>query len=89
MIGRQVCSLCLTLYKAGAIRPNELMNFSQPMLWSVVGVLALLLIGGMVAASFSSGARLERRRRKSNTRVISKANRPMVKFSARPPHAKD
>lgn len=65
------------------------MNFSQPMLWSVVGVLALIVIGGMVAAIFSSGARLERRRRKSNTRVVSKATRPMVKFSARTPAPKD
>ena len=65
------------------------MNFSQPMWWSLAGVLALIVIGGMVAAIFSSGARLERRRRKSNTRVISKANRPMVKFSVRPPESKD
>jgi hypothetical protein len=65
------------------------MNFSQPMLWSVVGILVLIVLGGMVAAVFSAGARLERRRRKSNARVVSKANRPMVKFSAHPPQSKD
>jgi hypothetical protein len=52
--------------------------------WIVIGVAAL----GLVVASvmlLSSDARLRRRRRKSHSRLISKASRPSVKFSVRPP----
>jgi hypothetical protein len=39
-------------------------------------------------AFLSSSARLERRRRKSHSRIKAKANRPMIRFSVRPPKKK-
>ena len=36
-----------------------------------------------VAPRFSTAARLERRRRKSNARIVSKEKRPHIKFSVR------
>ena len=53
------------------------------------GLLLLILLGviGIWAAfSFlSRGSRMERRRRKSHSRIISKAHGPSVKFSVRWP----
>jgi hypothetical protein len=54
----------------------------------------LLLVGFIIAAVwaglgwFSREARLERRRRKSHSRVVSKSDRPMVRFSVKPPKEK-
>jgi hypothetical protein len=53
--------------------------------------LIFLLAGGAAAAIwaswsfFSRDARLQRRRRKSHSRVVSKHNRPMVRFNLRRP----
>lgn len=46
-----------------------------------------LAVGGVWAgvAFFSPSAKLQRRRRKSHSRIKSKDNRPMVRFSVRPP----
>ncbi|HEV2391446.1 MAG TPA: hypothetical protein VG146_03690 [Verrucomicrobiae bacterium] len=49
-------------------------------------VVALAIIGLWAGLAFlSHDARLRRRRRKSHSRVTSKSNRPMVRFSVRPP----
>jgi hypothetical protein len=50
-----------------------------------VGIALALLAGG---AWLSRDARLRRRRRKSHSRLISKADRPSVRFSVRPPKTK-
>ena len=59
------------------------MDFQNPIVWIVLGLVVLLGIGVFVASYFSPEARLERRRRKSNARIVSKTNRPTVKFSVR------
>lgn len=49
-------------------------------------VIALVAVGIWAASAvFSHDARVERRRRKSHSRLISKANRPSVRFSVKPP----
>jgi len=59
------------------------MSHKYFVLFWVIGVIAV----GVWAASsyFSRDARLERRRRKSHGRIISKANRRTVRFSVRVP----
>jgi hypothetical protein len=62
------------------------MNFDNPVLLAAVGLIVLVaMVGvfGLIAHFFSPEAKLERRRRRNNYRVISKSRRPMVKFSAR------
>jgi len=56
------------------------MNFENPIA-IILGAFFLVVVGGLIASSFSPEARLERRRRKNNARVVSKAGRPTVKFS--------
>ncbi len=51
-------------------------------LWALLFVAAALWSG---FTFLSPDARLRRRRRKSNRRVISRSNRPSVKFSVKPP----
>jgi hypothetical protein len=53
-------------------------------------IAALVALGAAFALTtyFSEDARLRRRRRKSHAKVISKARRPVVKFSVRPPKDK-
>jgi hypothetical protein len=52
--------------------------------WAIAGV---LIIGALVLAVFqlSSDARLRKRRRKNHGRLVAKSDRPMVKFSVKPP----
>jgi hypothetical protein len=52
------------------------------MFW-LIGLVMIGVWGGV--ALFSRGARMRRRRRKSHTRLTSKVNRPMVRFSVRTP----
>lgn len=59
------------------------MHFGNPIVPAVLGVLAVILGVWIVRHFFSADARQERRRRRSNRPVASKANRPMVKFSVR------
>ena len=59
------------------------MDFGNPIIWVVVGLIAVALLAVFVVPRFFPKARLERRRRKSNTRIVSKADRPTVKFSVR------
>jgi hypothetical protein len=58
--------------------------------WIVFWLIGLA-VGGIWAgvSVFSPAARLERRRRKSHGRIKAKANRPIVRFSVRPPKKKD
>ena len=53
-------------------------------------VLIALIVAGVWAgfAMFSRDARLERRRRKSHSRIVSKSDRPMVRFSVKTPKKK-
>jgi hypothetical protein len=54
--------------------------------WLMFWIVGLVAVGMWAAIAFSSReARLERRRKKSHSRIISKANRPSVRFSVRPP----
>ena len=61
------------------------MDLENPIFWIVAGLIALLAIT-IVVPRFSSEARLGRRRRKNNARVVSKSRGPSVKFSV---HTKD
>lgn len=58
------------------------MHMSGSIFW-----LAGLGAAGLWAAGtlFSREARLQRRRRKSHSRIIAKTHRPMVRFNVRPP----
>lgn len=58
------------------------MDFSNPMVW-VIGAVILIAASLLVKSYFSPAARIERRRRKSNSPVVSTARRPMVKFSVK------
>jgi|SwirhirootsSR3_FD_contig_31_27135072_length_606_multi_5_in_0_out_0_1 hypothetical protein len=54
----------------------------------IVGILVVL--GAVVLpGAFSKEARLERRRRKSHSRLRSKTNRPSVRFSVKVPREKE
>jgi hypothetical protein len=59
------------------------MNFENPIVWMAAGVSALLIVAVLVRTFFSEEARIERRRRKSNARIVNKARRPAVKFSVK------
>ena len=59
------------------------MNFDNPVVLVSIGLVAVIAGVFAIRHFFSEEARLERRRRRSNTRVSSTANRPMVKFSVR------
>jgi hypothetical protein len=59
------------------------MNFDNPMVWVIGGVAILLIVAAAVKNLFSEEARILRRKRKSNTRVVSKSNRPTVRFSVK------
>jgi hypothetical protein len=67
----------------------EAMDFENPIVWIVGAVIAVTVIVVFVAPRFSTEARLERRRRKSNARIVSKSNRPTVKFSVKTKESKD
>ena len=60
------------------------MTQSASLIWWVVG---LVVVGLLVwlGSQFSPDARLRRRRRRNNTRIISKTKGPNVRFSVRPP----
>lgn len=59
------------------------MNFSNPTVLAILGVIAAIAVAWVARHFFSADARRERRRRRSNTRVSSTAKRPMVRFSVR------
>jgi hypothetical protein len=59
------------------------MNFGKLIGLAIPGVIAVIGTAWIVRHFFSAEARLERRRRRSNTRLSSKVKRPMVKFNVR------
>ncbi len=59
------------------------MSHNYWLLFWLVGIAAVGVWAGV--SFFSREARLERRRRKSHSRIISKADRPTVRFSVRVP----
>lgn len=58
------------------------MNFEM-LISLAMGAFFLIIVGRLVVSQFSPEAKLERRRRKNNARIVSKAGRPTVKFSAK------
>jgi hypothetical protein len=71
------------LYKTPAPDSDHRMDFENPVVWIVAGLILLGVAVTFVAPRFSAEARLERRRRKNNARVINKSGRPAVKLSVR------
>ncbi len=59
------------------------MNFGNPILLGIIGSVLLVLVVWIGVSFFSPEAKLDRRRRKSNAKVIHKAARPTVKFSVK------
>jgi hypothetical protein len=59
------------------------MNFDNPFVLAAVGLIVLVAMFGFGAHYFSPEARLERRRRRTNSRVVSKTRRPMVTLSVK------
>jgi hypothetical protein len=59
------------------------MNFDNPFVLAAVGLIVLVAMFGFGAHYFSPEARLERRRRRNNSRVVSKTRRPMVTLSVK------
>jgi hypothetical protein len=55
--------------------------------WLIAGLVALVVLGvaGLLVSQLSSEARMRRRRRKNHSPLVSKARRPNVRFSVRPP----
>ena len=59
------------------------MSFDNPVLLGVLSLIVLGVITGGVTHFFSAKAKLERRRRRSNYPIVSKARRPMVRLNFR------
>jgi hypothetical protein len=59
------------------------MNLDNPVVLAVASLIFVASLAGILAHYFSPEARLERRRRRNNCRVISKARRPIVTLSVR------
>jgi predicted ABC-type sugar transport system permease subunit len=59
------------------------MNFENPLVWIGAGLVLFVIVVVFIAPKFSNASRLERRRRKSNARIVSKTGKPTVKFSVR------
>ena len=59
------------------------MNLDHPVVLGVASLVVLAAVTGILSHYFSSEARLERRRRRNNYRVVSKARRPVVTLNAR------
>jgi hypothetical protein len=59
------------------------MDFKDPLLLAILGVAVLAVGYWVVTHFFSEEARWERRRRRSNTPITNKSNRPSVKLSVR------
>jgi hypothetical protein len=59
------------------------MNFDNPILLGAIGLIVLVALVGSAAHFLSPDAKLERRRRRNNYRVITTAKRPAVRLNAR------
>jgi len=55
----------------------------EPIVLLIVAALAVFALVLWLFRFFSTEARLERRRRRSNAPIASKGKRPMIKFSVR------
>jgi hypothetical protein len=54
--------------------------------WFPFAILAVSVLGLLVGMGLiSRRERLQRRRRRSHGRIVTKVNRPMVRFSVKPP----
>ena len=71
------------LYKILLTAQINCMNFENPLAWMIGGLILLVILVAVVVPRFSNEARLERRRRKSNARIVNKTGKPTVKFSVR------
>jgi hypothetical protein len=71
------------LYKILPTAQINCMIFENPLVWIGGGLLLCVILVAVVAPRFSNDARLERRRRKSNARIVSKTGKPTVRFSVR------
>jgi hypothetical protein len=71
------------LYTGGRFALNGRMSLGEQVV-IILGSVLLVLAGiRLVRNFFSADAKRERRRRRSNTPIASRSNRPMVKFSVR------
>jgi len=59
------------------------MNFGNPVVLAAIILIVLIGLVGISARYFTSDARLERRRRRNNYRVVSKSKRPIATLSVR------
>jgi len=59
------------------------MRFDNPVILTAIGLIVLVGIVASAARFFAPEARLGRRRRRNNYRVVSKAKRPIVTLNAR------
>jgi len=59
------------------------MSFDNPFVLAAISLIVLVAMFGFAAHYFSPEARLERRRRRNNARVVSKTRRPMVTLSVK------
>ena len=59
------------------------MNFGNPLLLLVVGLIVAIACYWFATHYFSTEAKAERARRRSNAPIKSSAKRPMVKFSVK------
>lgn len=72
-----------SLYKTVGTQQIKHMNFENPLVWIGAGLVLFVILVVFIAPKFSTASRLERRRRKSNARIVSKTGKPTVKFSVR------
>jgi hypothetical protein len=56
----------------------------ESLIWGLAAVAAIVLLA-VIYARISRNARLRRRLRRTHGRIVSKAQRPTVKFSVKPP----
>ena len=59
------------------------MNFDNRIVLVVIGGVLLIFLAWSAVSYFSPEARVERRRRKNNAKVVTRAGRPMVKLSVK------
>jgi len=73
----------VVLYKHTVANRLGCMNFDNPVLFAAIGLIALVAGVAFAGHYFAPEARLERRRRRNNYRVVSKIRRPVVTLSVR------
>lgn len=61
------------------------MNFGNAFLLAVIALMVVVAVYWLVTHFFSAEAKIDRRRRRSNSRIASNTKRPSVKFSVRTP----